>query len=331
MRLFTFIPRLVIALGLAGVTGLSAWELNQRAHDRKYPVQELPLERAAGLLQEKRWSEARLLARFVHDHPDAGDPAEALHVARRAGAGARAEGGTVERFLRGAATGEPEDLAGLLGSLSLDLFVVGDVRDLAVQGWKEWHGGDGDKLILALSAAGLATTLAPAVDWAPAVMKGFRRTGALTPGFTKAVSRTADDALKSRRFGALAEVAADFGKATKKLGLGPMKGVMKSVENEKSLKRIANAAAIDPAATYTVAALMGKQGVKLIKVDGKNIGKIAGHIKVGSRLAKSLRKATMVVPTGWLWGAMLGASFLLAALLLPRRRPRLFRRRAAFA
>lgn len=330
MRFFTLIPRLFLALGLLGVIALSAYELQLRAYDRKYPVQEAPLARAQTLLGEERWEEARLLARFVKDHPAAGDAVEARKIAAGAFAGKRAAGGKVERFLHGAVTGEPEDIPSLLGSLSLDLFVVGDIRDLAVQGYKEWQYDDGDKLILGLSAVGLATSLTPVLDWAPAVMKGFKRSGALTPGFTKALGRTSADAMKTRKFGALADVAADFGKATKRLGPGPMKGAMKAVDSERSLKRLANAAAVNPAATYSVASLMGKRGIKLIRIDGKNIGKVAGHIKVGSRLVKSLRKTTRVVPDGWLWGAMLAGWFLLAALFLRRRRRRsLFR--GAFA
>ena len=40
----------------------------------------------------------------------------------------------------------------------LDLFVIGDIRDLVVQGGRELNDGSGDDLILALSAVGLATT-----------------------------------------------------------------------------------------------------------------------------------------------------------------------------
>ncbi len=68
----------------------------------------------------------------------------------------------------------------LLGAVATDMLVVGDVRDLIIQGARLIRDGEADPVIVALSGVGLATTLAPAADWAPALLKAARRAGALS-------------------------------------------------------------------------------------------------------------------------------------------------------
>ncbi|GJQ29107.1 MAG: hypothetical protein HBSAPP03_09910 [Phycisphaerae bacterium] len=83
----------------------------------------------------------------------------------------------------GALSGRGESLEGLLGAVAADMLVVGDVRDLVIQGGKQMLDGESDEVILLLSAAGIATTLLPEIDWAAAVLKAARRLGAMTERF----------------------------------------------------------------------------------------------------------------------------------------------------
>lgn len=84
----------------------------------------------------------------------------------------------------GALTGRGDSLASLVGAIGADMLVLGDVRDLLIEGSKLALDGDGDEVTLALSAAGLATTLAPELDWFPALLKAAKRAGALTKGLS---------------------------------------------------------------------------------------------------------------------------------------------------
>ena len=114
-------------------------------------VIEQPLLRQAQQLQDQQqWSEARLLADFVQANPKFGDAAEAGRMVGRIDRELDSYWGQVQRFAQGAMTGEPYDTASFLGSLSLDFFVIGDIRDLVVQGWKRASGEEADEIILAL-------------------------------------------------------------------------------------------------------------------------------------------------------------------------------------
>jgi len=260
-----------------------------------------PLTRAQQLVDEGRYAEAQVITRYVIEEPSLAADSQELTLVKNLNASISDEldsvGGKVRRFVKGAISGEPRDLAGFLGSMSLDLFVIGDIRDLIVQGTKEIRGEDGDKIILALSAAGLATTVAPQVDWAPSLMKGFRRAGALSTRFAKRFGKLCRQALKAGDFKSVARVTENFGTAAAKIGPGPMMGVMKRIDEPASLARIAKASQINPGATYMVVSGTGTRGLKQISNSGSNIGALAKRLKYSSRLVKQLRKSTMIIPT----------------------------------
>jgi hypothetical protein len=88
----------------------------------------------------------------------------------------------------GAVSGRGDSLESLVGAIAADFFIVGDVRDLALEGGRYAIDGEADKVILALSAIGMATTLAPSIDWAPAVLKIARKSGTLTRGLADQIA-----------------------------------------------------------------------------------------------------------------------------------------------
>jgi hypothetical protein len=91
----------------------------------------------------------------------------------------------------GAISGQGSSLESLLGAVTADFFVVGDIRDLAIQGGRLVLDGETDEVILVLSGIGLATTLAPEVDWVPAILKAARKSGAMSVRLGEHLVRTA--------------------------------------------------------------------------------------------------------------------------------------------
>ncbi len=63
----------------------------------------------------------------------------------------------------GAIKGEVYDTYSGLGAISSDLIIVGDLRDLLIQGWKKLTDQDYDKVILTLSTAGIGLSVSPFV------------------------------------------------------------------------------------------------------------------------------------------------------------------------
>jgi hypothetical protein len=116
-------------------------------------------------------------------------------------------------FARGLVVGEPDDLASLAGTVTGDLLVIGDVRDLTREGARWVNGGEPDPLVVGLAAVGIAATAATAATVglaAPArvglsLVKGARKAGRLGGRLSGALTRTVSEAVDFAKLkGALA-------------------------------------------------------------------------------------------------------------------------------
>ena len=317
-----FLFKAFVIVLLSGFIGLSVFELRSRYLDNGFVLDEPLTNRAVVLRESGQLAEAQILADFVVEHPQSGDVQLAQALSAEIETSLASAASKLKRFGVGAVSGEVSDTASLLGSLSLDLFVIGDIRDLAVQGWKQVQYNDGDELIMILSGIGLATTLAPHIDWAPALMKTFKRTGALSKPFVRSLKTIGRKAIKTGEYGTLKGVVAGFGNAARSIGPGPLRGVIKHVDKAGDLRKIGKAAKRDPKATYVLTTVFGKNGMKKISHNGSNIRKLASTVKVASRFAKISKKSIGVVPTMWLLMAVALASTLLAGTLLLRKKKR---------
>lgn len=314
--------RILTFCGVLAVGVLAATELSNRFDDQSWVLPVDPVEDMRALAAEQRWAEVKLLGDFVQANPRLGDEQAAAALSRRADEALSSYWGRARSFARGAATGEPTDGASMLGSLSLDLFVIGDIRDLAVQGWKQARYGEGDSVIMALSAIGLTTTLAPQFDWAPALLKALKRSDALTRGFLRSLKNASRNALKTGRFDAVGRIVGDVGRTARNLGPGPLRGAMRSVDSADDLARVARASDAAPKGTYAIARLFGNGGVKRISKDGRNVGSLVTAMKAGSRLGKISKKYLGGLPSSWLALLVAICTLIIAAMLLPRRRGR---------
>jgi hypothetical protein len=101
-----------------------------------------------------------------------------------------------QRCAAGVLAGEMTDGASALCAIAADFTVLGDLRDIVIQGSAWATGRDYDRVILALSAAGIgatALTAATAGTAAPAkaglsLVKGARRAGHVPPALARAVA-----------------------------------------------------------------------------------------------------------------------------------------------
>lgn len=168
----------------------------------------------------------------------------------------------------GALSGRGESLEQLVGAIAADMFVVGDIRDLVVQGGTWASGGEPDALIVALSTVGVVLTVAPEIDWAPALIKVARKAGAVTDGLKDFIVR----GVKLRRTEALAGAFGDVTKlATKASPTGAIR-ILKLAENEKDLAKLA--AFVERNGTSGGAALLitGREGAAIVRAESAVAG-----------------------------------------------------------
>lgn len=311
--------RLILFLFLFAVVCISTFELNRRFQETNYlMLEDAPLNKADTLIAQAKWQEAKLLAQFLQLRPDLDDTKRAQSIEIAADAALDSLPISSQAFINGLISGEADNTSSLLGALTLDLFVLGDIRDLVVQGYKEITDQDGDKIILALSATGLTLSLVPQLHWAPSVMKSLKRSSSFSPAFIKTLKRISAQSIKSGNYKPLAKVVTNFAQTTKYLGFAPTKGIIKAVRSPQDLKRLAGASKLYPKRTYGLTALVGQRGLKLLSKSGGNIAAISQKIKRVSRLAKTSKKTFGVLPKNIILFALIVSLLLMTSMVFWR-------------
>lgn len=93
-------------------------------------------------------------------------------------------------------TGESDSMAGLAGSTISDMLVVGDIRDLSLEGQKLVSGEEYDSLVIGLAAIGVGMSASQFISLggtsslkiSTSIMKFAKKTNILTKKFTKNIS-----------------------------------------------------------------------------------------------------------------------------------------------
>lgn len=268
------------------------------------------------LKEEGKLSEALEMARFVIRHPDMPGQAEAKALERELEKELTSLWGRTKRATKGFVTGSGNSIEELAGGITADMIIYGDVRDLVKQGYFKVTGNDTDPLIAALAGVGLLTEAVDVADWAPAVLKAFRKIGALSQRFADFVITAAKKSVKGRKLdGALKSAFGNLRRLTDKMGLARTATVFKHVDDPADLTSIAAVAQKNADAAYFTVKNGGADGVGIIKRLGDtDIGVTsmaqaarkgpagiqwlkrggAGHkyvvrVRVGARILKNLR------------------------------------------
>jgi hypothetical protein len=168
----------------------------------------------------------------------------------------------------GAMTGGGDTLEAIGGAVAADFFVVGDIRDLVIQGSNATMGEETDPVIIALSAVGLVTTLAPQVDWVPSFLKTARRASMLTDRLADAFVGLAKGRQWDRMQGALADVA----KISEKASPGGAMRLMKHADDPDDIARIARFTERHPTGAFALH-MTGERGMEALRAS-KTAGKV---------------------------------------------------------
>ncbi|TDH37838.1 hypothetical protein E2A64_01475 [Pseudohoeflea suaedae] len=261
------------------------------------------------------------------------------------------------QFARGFVTGDVRGVSGFAGAVSSDFMIVGDIRDILIQGPRAISGQDYDRLVLGLSLVGIATVLPSGpIDVGASVLKTAKRTGKMSARLSKTLGRTLTrlvdvEALKAAISGGstrIVRMARKSGSA-RILKVSDKQG-LKAADKSALVRRFDGVLRAGPAqelaemaaATQTIA---GKGGLKasvralahadtpadlgrIAKLSARTGDKTAGVLKLlgkGSfRLGRLLLK--VVYATVWALGWFLGAVWY--SLSLARTLARMSRRMA---
>lgn len=159
----------------------------------------------------------------------------------------------------GALTGQGTSMERLIGAVGADFFVLGDVRDLFIQGTKQLVDGDSDELILALSAAGVVTTLAPEFDWVPSLLKAARKAGSLPRKFGEHLLAL----LRSGRKAEVAGVMGDIASLGKRASPGGAVKLLRLADSPAEIGAMARFVERQPRGAFALG-VTGRAGVERV-------------------------------------------------------------------
>lgn len=211
-----------------------------------------------------RYGEAELVARAgleKTDDPDGRDRLQAAldeTIAQRDGWLRKVRSAGL-----GAISGRGADLESIVGAVAADFFLVGDLRDIVIEGGKLVIDGDSDELVLLLSFIGAATTLAPEIDWAPSVLKAARRSGALGERMAEHLRQL----LRQRKSADLASVCEDVATISKRASPGGAIRVMRLVDDPTDLRTFARFVERRPHGAFALH-VTGSEGAAMLRRAG---------------------------------------------------------------
>jgi hypothetical protein len=169
-----------------------------------------------------------------------------------------------KELLRGALVGEGDTLEALIGAIAADMLVVGDVRDLFIQGGRLAVDGESDELILALSAVGVLTTVLPEVDWIAAFLKVAKKAGALSRRMVESLVRIIRRATDTRDYAELGRVFGFFKVLIDKSTPAGALRLLRHIDDPKDIEVVAGFLKRQPAGGF-VLHVAGKEGVEIVK------------------------------------------------------------------
>lgn len=208
-------------------------------------------------LREKgRLAEALLVGREGIDHLRGEELAKLTDELRKAEDEQSSVIGKLRRAGVGAITGQGSDLESAVGAIGADLFIVGDVRDLLIQGSKLIVDGEVDPVITALSGLGVVTTIAPEIDVAAAILKIARKTGTLGKSLSQKVVKLA----RERAIGPLKELASSAATMATKLGPAGTVRLLRLADEPADIAHMARFAERVAGASGDAAHLAGNAG-----------------------------------------------------------------------
>ena len=215
----------------------------------------------------------------------------------------------VKRFSSGFFSGKASDDVSLVGAVSSDFTIVGDLRDLSVEGEKYLENKPYDKFLLGISGVGVAlgiSTIATMGASSPlkattSVLKVAKKSGKLTKSFTKVLEkklaksydkrvlksvnwsdvRSIKRAVKTIDTKPLQAILKQLQKIRKNSSLGDTIALMKYVDDEKDLQKVVKISQKYKKNTRVILKILGKGVLK----GSKKVLKLADKALVAVGLA----------------------------------------------
>lgn len=270
------------------------------------------------LVEQGRVGEALNLGEWIKAHPEMPNSGEIAASSRELEEEYNSFLNRSMRLGNGFVKGEYNSKEDAVGALISDFLFVGDVRDLGQQSLNKYHDKEVDKLIVALSSIGLATSVAiffpePSSTTAGVVaetgislLKGLKKTGALTGKFSKLVVSSAKEPQK------LASIVKEVTTVSKLSPPGTVPYNIRNVENLDEMKSLNQGLKTDSATTTVLLSSAPKIDYATLKQPQEKLMQMAKH---GMYKTKKYSRTLKFIYSGGLFGFLSNFMYLRVIVL----------------
>lgn len=213
-----------------------------------------------------RISEALDWARYVTNNPALPNQAAATNLVILLASEQASMWRKADNAAKGFITGSGSSVEEMGGAIAADMLVYGDCRDLILQGYYRITGRETDSVVATLAGIGLLTEAVDAIDWAPAVLKAFRKANAMSLRFGDWLIAAGRHSVQMRRFDpALKSLFDDLKRLHARLGLARLATVFRHADNAEDVAFLAKHADVHPGEVYRLLATSGDDGLPLLR------------------------------------------------------------------
>lgn len=207
-----------------------------------------PIPHTEKLVVEKKYAEAEDYLSFFMDESYVKDNPKSKLLLKLIQEKRASYGYQAEKVLEGIVNGKSDENIGRASAIASDFLVIGDIRDLSIQGVNYANGRDVDNLIVALSSLGLlasATTLYSAGATAPiktslSVLKYGKKVNKIPIWLQEKIIKYAKVAKETKSLDKIATLLQPISKLYKRVGLNQTLNILKMSKNSKELLALAH-------------------------------------------------------------------------------------------
>lgn len=244
-------------------------------------------------LKETSKDEAKELARYIFETEGMPNQDAAMRIYDEIAKDQRNWWSRTKRAACASVRGEGESLEELGDSVASDIVFYDDVWDLINYPWYVLSKNEkNDDFIVMLAACGSVDEFVDEVDWVPAVLKAFRKIGALSEKMLGLLSDGMMRVVKTRKVdGELKSLFSGIRSMTGCLGFARASQVMRHVDTAAEVAALAKAAKVVPNETYLMVKYSGKAGIENLQGLSDEQYKILREVaKKGPDALKNVKK-----------------------------------------
>lgn len=241
------VTRILVPLFMLISVTLSLFLLDERkTFDVRTLVQIDPIPHTEQLIKENKYVDAHEYLSYFIEYPYVKENPKSQELLEAIESKRSSYGYKADKFLEGIIKGGSDEDIGKASAIASDFLVIGDVRDLAIQGQHYYNDEKVDKVMLALSSLGLLATASTVytlgatapIKTSISVLKYGKRVNKLPSWLNTKLLEQAKVAKETKSLEQIKTLFQPIHKLYEKVGLHQTLNLLKNTKNFKELENI---------------------------------------------------------------------------------------------